>query len=104
WPRLSHRTRSGWSAYPRAPVRFAQMFEVSPPSPGGSTGSACGQRNGVASTGHPAPLEQETVLEALHLQEVELHRRFTPEHVDEHPDLALLRVDLVHSPDKVFER
>src|SRR4029453_9436993 len=43
-------------------------------------------------------------LEALHLEEVEPHRRLAAEEGHHHLDLALLQVDLVHQADKVHER
>src|SRR5918992_6170030 len=44
------------------------------------------------------------VLELVDLQEVELHRRLAAEDADQHLDLVLLRVDLVHGTDELGER
>src|SRR5205807_10257203 len=42
--------------------------------------------------------------QSLDLEEVELHGRFAPEHVDQHLQLALFRVDLGHLAMEVGER
>src|SRR5258706_1565299 len=44
------------------------------------------------------------LVDLLDLQQVELHRRLAPEHVDEHLQLALLRVDLVDLAVEIGER
>src|SRR5258708_2172109 len=43
-------------------------------------------------------------VDLLDLQQVELYRRLASEHVDQHLELALLRVDLVHLAVEVGER
>src|SRR4030042_5301575 len=42
-------------------------------------------------------------LQPLHLEEVQLHRRLPSQEGDQHLDLALLQVDLVHTADEVDE-
>src|SRR3990170_1734485 len=44
------------------------------------------------------------MLQPLHLQEVELHRRLPAEEGDQHLHLALLQVEVVHLADEVLER
>src|SRR5690349_8564276 len=44
------------------------------------------------------------LVDLLDLEQVELHRSLATEHVDQHLELALLRVDLVHLAVEVGER
>src|SRR5260370_4442784 len=90
--------RRGW----RAEERIGQMRDAAAPGP--STQASAPKAPGRLGRADARNFGGGTLMDLFHLEQVQLDRRLTAEHVDQHLELALLRVDLVDLAVEVGER